>query len=227
MKVDKSLLPFLVISILELAGRLNQMEELLIYSKPLLMPALIFYVYQSCPAYLLKKFLIAALAFSFLGDVFLMFDNDANLFLFGLGSFLFAHLIYAFIFFNATEQLERKFKVQWQDVVFAIYGLFVFSIIKDGLGDMYIPALIYTVVICLMGITARKRWKKVNTRSFWLVMTGASLFIISDSLLAINKFYQAFELSDFLVMLTYLGAQLLIAKGLIVFLQKIPQEAGS
>ena len=191
------------------------------------MPALIFHVYQASPEYLLKKFLLAALAMSFLGDVFLMFDGSGSSFLLGLGSFLIAHLFYAFIFFNATEHLERKFKLQWQDFLFVIYGLVIFTTIKDGLGSMYIPALVYTVVICLMGVTARKRWKKVNGESFWLVMIGAALFMVSDSLLAINKFYKAFDTADFLVMLTYLAAQLLIARGLIIFLQKIPQEAGS
>jgi hypothetical protein len=37
--------------------------------------------------------------------------------------------------------------------------------------------------------------------------------VISDSVLAINKFYEAFEPAGFIIMLTYGSAQLLIVEG--------------
>ena len=45
------------------------------------------------------------------------------------------------------------------------------------------------------------------------MMTGALLFVISDSLLAINKFYQPFSIADNLIMLTYGFAQFYIVTG--------------
>ncbi|OEJ99650.1 lysoplasmalogenase [Roseivirga misakiensis] len=227
MKVDKSLFPFLVISIIDLAGRLNNMDELTQISKSLLMPSLLFFVYRTCPSSLLKQFLMMALGLSFIGDVLLLFGNQGNYFTLGLGCFLVAHLVYTFIFFNANDATERKMKLQWQDGVFVLYGLIIFSIIKDGLGTLYIPTLLYIVVICLMIMTARKRWKKTSSESFWLVMSGATLFVISDTLLALDKFYMSFQAADFLIMLTYISAQALIALGLIAFIQKIRPEAGS
>ena len=47
------------------------------------------------------------------------------------------------------------------------------------------------------------------------MMTGALLFVISDSVLAINKFYQSFELAGIVIMLTYGFAQLFIIEGAI------------
>jgi uncharacterized membrane protein YhhN len=46
----------------------------------------------------------------------------------------------------------------------------------------------------------------------WM-MLGALLFVISDSILAINKFYQPFEAAGVLIMLTYGLAQFFIVEG--------------
>jgi uncharacterized membrane protein YhhN len=45
------------------------------------------------------------------------------------------------------------------------------------------------------------------------MMTGALLFVVSDSTLAINKFYQSFEIAGVVIMLTYGLAQLFIVEG--------------
>ena len=45
------------------------------------------------------------------------------------------------------------------------------------------------------------------------MMTGALLFVISDSSLAINKFYIPFEYAGIIIMLTYALAQLFIIEG--------------
>ena len=47
------------------------------------------------------------------------------------------------------------------------------------------------------------------------VFFGAIAFVISDSILAINKFYAPFEKSSFFIMLTYLVAQYLIVVGIL------------
>jgi uncharacterized membrane protein YhhN len=52
------------------------------------------------------------------------------------------------------------------------------------------------------------------------MMLGAVLFVVSDSLLAINKFYSSFELAGVLIMLTYGMAQLLIVTGAINYIRK-------
>jgi len=51
------------------------------------------------------------------------------------------------------------------------------------------------------------------------MMTGAGLFVISDSVLAINKFYQPFEAAGILIMLTYGLAQFFIIKGAIKYIR--------
>lgn len=228
MKLDKSVFPFIIIGILDLTARLNHMNELVGITKPLLMPALIFYFIQSAPKTPLNKFVFAALFFSFLGDTLLMLvPRSETFFLAGLVSFLVAHLVYIIINMNAVSTEDRSIKPQWPDLIFVLYGFAIFSVINENLGDMYIPALIYTVIVCMMAVTARKRWGKTDNQSFWLVMVGATLFLVSDSILAYSKFNENFASADFLIMFTYILAQFLIVQGLIVFIQKIRPEAGS
>ena len=46
-----------------------------------------------------------------------------------------------------------------------------------------------------------------------MMFTGAALFMTSDSLLALNKFYSPIGMGGFLIMLTYCSAQYLIVEG--------------
>lgn len=225
MSALKFILPFFVIASLELLGHLLGVEEINRVTKPLLMPALIFYFVKRVPVTPLNRFIILALFLSFLGDTLLMLvPRSEYFFIAGLGSFLIAHIVYIIINMNAISHGDRGLKPQWQDLIFVAFGLGVFSLINNDLGSMYAPVLIYTVVICLMAVTARQRWKKVDDYSFKLVMIGSVLFLISDSLLALDKFYKPFGSADFLVMLTYIAAQFLIVQGLIGFIEKATTE---
>jgi len=228
MSLPKTLLPYFLFGLLNLIGCVAEIELLRTISKPLLMPALAFFFYKEAPASPLNRHVMAALLFSWLGDTLLMFVSEADIFfMLGLSSFLLAHLVYIIINMSAVTEAGSGFKPQWQDLPFLLYGFLIFGMLKDNLGDMYFPALAYAVVICIMALTARKRWKRSDNQSFWLVMSGALVFMVSDSLLALNRFLDPIPQSDLLIMTTYIVAQFLIIKGLIAFLQKIPHEAGS
>jgi uncharacterized membrane protein YhhN len=62
---------------------------------------------------------------------------------------------------------------------------------------------------------AINRIDKVKKKSFWLVLAGAILFVISDSAIAINKFSYHFEYSGIVIMSAYIVAQYLIVTGYI------------
>ncbi len=81
------------------------------------------------------------------------------------------------------------------------------------LGALKLPVRIYGIVISFMLMLAMHMLFIKNKIAGKWMMAGALLFIISDSALAINKFYQAFELADILVILTYGLAQLFIVEG--------------
>lgn len=227
MTFSKKLLPFIIIGLIHLISILFSLEILVMISKPLLMPTLLLYFIGSTPNTPLHKFINAALICTFLGDTLLMFEDSSSLFfVFGLVSFLLAQIIYIIINLNALDQ-PSQLKLQWQDAIFVVIGLFIFSLIKENLGSLYLPVVVYTVVICLMAMSARKRWKKVDQENFWLVFIGAMLFMLSDALIAINKFNGSFPFSRFSIMITYLAAQLMIIEGYKRFILNLGKKPAS
>ena len=61
-----------------------------------------------------------------------------------------------------------------------------------------------------MGWQAAELWWSVRDTAALLAMLGAILFLVSDSILALDKFRSPLPLRDLLVMSTYYAAQLLI-----------------
>jgi len=56
---------------------------------------------------------------------------------------------------------------------------------------------------------------KVNKKAAVHYLLGAAAFVLSDTLLAVNKFYQPFEYAGIFIMLTYCAAQYFIIRGYI------------
>lgn len=80
---------------------------------------------------------------------------------------------------------------------------------------MKIPVAAYAFVISamlLMSIKAYFEWKK--PANLW-VLIGAALFVVSDTVLAINKFYTPVPMGSLFIMSTYLGAQFFIVKSIL------------
>jgi uncharacterized membrane protein YhhN len=154
--------------------------------------------------------MLAALLFSCFGDTFLMFQRqNPNFFLLGLGSFLVAQVIYTIIF-------QKENKVQYlKRLPFLLYTVVLLNILISKIpADFKIPILVYSLAITLMGIKAMER--QTNTKSYQFVLIGAISFIISDSLIAINKFAFAIPFPDILIMATYILAQYLIVEGVLL-----------
>ena len=91
----------------------------------------------------------------------------------------------------------------------------LFYFLKDGLGVMLLPVVIYMLVILSMSTSAYLRKDKANILSYGLVFLGAIFFMISDSILALNKFYETIQLANILIMTTYALAQYLIVLGIL------------
>jgi uncharacterized membrane protein YhhN len=161
----------------------------------------------------LKKWIIAALLFSWLGDVLLMLQDDNSLFfLLGLSAFLLAHIFY--ILFFHFIRIKEDVKSRWYLLlIVVVYYILLIALLSPWLGDMKLPVRIYGIVISFMFMLAMHMLFIKNKNAGRWLMLGALLFVISDSVLAINKFYQSFEMSGIAIMLTYGPAQLFITEG--------------
>lgn len=156
---------------------------------------------------------MAALVFSWLGDVFLMFNE--SFFIPGLVAFLIAHLAYLFLF-SKIKPSEALMKKSFGMAIFLTIIFFVsfYRIILTETGGLFIPVLIYAVVIITMWLVAAHRSLRNPRSNYWLI-SGALLFVVSDSLLGYNKFVQSLPILHILIMLTYGLAQLSLFKGIL------------
>jgi uncharacterized membrane protein YhhN len=166
----------------------------------------------------LKKWITAALCFSWLGDVLLLFqENDQLYFMLGLASFLIAHIFYI-VFFHYVRVREKVKGNPWLMVIVVIYYAALITILSPYLEGMKWPVRVYGIVISFMFMLAMHMLFIKNKNEGRWMMVGALLFVISDSVLAINKFYKPFGEAGITVMLTYGLAQLFIVYGAIKYI---------
>ena len=151
-----------------------------------------------------KYMIIAGLVFSMAGDVFLMLPSDR--FVAGLVAFLVAHLFYIVAFMSDISTL-----IWWPLIPIVTYGIVIYIILAPYLGKLKPPVIIYIVVILVMAWLAWERWSQTSQSGAFLAYVGAILFVISDTILAINRFRGAFKPARFLNLITYFAAQCLIA----------------
>jgi len=204
-------IPYAISATAVLTGLLFDLQFLYILAKPLLMMTLLFYFVSATTTYPRWRFYVmAAVVFSWAGDVFLI---SSDWFVAGLVSFLIAHVFYI-IAYQKTGAATGELKPL--DIIkFVLYGVILIWVIYPGLGDLLVPVLIYALVLLGMGVWAHKRRGATPASSFKLVAAGAILFALSDGLIAVNKF--AFEIPQerILIMSIYMAAQYLIVQGLI------------
>jgi len=160
--------------------------------------------------------IFAGLLFSWSGDVILEFSQkNSNLFILGLISFLLAHIMYLTVFFKTPGKNVIFGNRIYLLIPVLLYGAGLVYYLYDDLAEMRLPVILYAIVILTMLGGAINRIKKVNRTSYWLVLTGVILFVISDSAIAVNKFSHEFVSSGIVIMATYVIAQLLIVVGYI------------
>ncbi|MCY7310369.1 MAG: lysoplasmalogenase [Chitinophagaceae bacterium] len=221
MKQKHWILLFAVILIGDIIGIQLNNNPVQSFLKPLIITTLIGYFDSQFNSITkgLAKWVLFALLFSLLGDVLLMFqEKNSIFFLLGLSAFLIAHIFYIIFFHNVRVKENIKGK-PWLLVVAVIYYAALINLLSPYLADMKIPVLIYGVVISFMFMLAMHMLFIKNKPAGQWMMVGALLFVLSDSILAINKFYQPFEAAGVLIMLTYGLAQLFIVEGAIRYLR--------
>jgi alkenylglycerophosphocholine/alkenylglycerophosphoethanolamine hydrolase len=143
-----------------------------------------------------------ALVFSAIGDVMLGLHRE-DFFIFGLLSFLVAHLFYTGLFArNFRRPLRTDVEQKMIIVCLLTFSAAMTMWLWSGLGAMKIPALIYLCAITLMCLAATLMDLSKRT-----VLIGAILFLLSDSLIAANKFKTPIPLSSYAIWLTYYAGQ--------------------
>ncbi len=220
---DRLLFLYLLVGLGDLIALLFEIQWLEWTCKPGLMITLGLYYLSSIDrlSEYFSKLVIGAIFFSLLGDVALMLQGfNENFFMAGLGAFMVAHVGYILAYRQHRTGAEERSLFGIQKFRFSLpivlAGTGLITILYPHLGDLRIPVIIYALVLIIMVLQALFRYGRTNGISFWFVFVGALLFMLSDSLIAINKFLQGFDLAGLLIMATYMAAQLLIIRGLVL-----------
>jgi len=213
-------LAFVVIVAIELTGRYVDNIHLEYLVKPLIMiwMGVFFFLFRKKKSFTVP--VLVAFFFSWLGDIFLMFSAKDELFFFaGVGGFFLAQLTYIYIFTHFREHagkglIQRK---PFLILFFLVYVSGIYVLLLPGLEGLMKPIiLLYALSLMGMSLMALNRKGRVGLVSYRLVFSGSILFLISDSMIALNKFFVEFTLAGFWIMITYIAAQYLIMRGLIL-----------
>ena len=187
-------------------------------SKPLLMPLLAVYFILGAYQINIAWLIFIALLCGWGGDIFLMLENK---FMQGMSAFLFGHIFYIIAFFLLVNNI-LAFPI-WGFIFFVPVIIILFLTypkFKKYLGDLRIPVHIYLIAILLMHISAILLLAKLSilNPSFLFIWLGSLLFILSDSLIALDKFNENLKVPNVavMIMITYIIGQFLIAQGILL-----------
>ncbi|MDD2051725.1 lysoplasmalogenase [Pseudomonas putida] len=145
-----------------------------------------------------RRWIVLGLLFSLLGDILLAWPGD--LFVFGLGAFLVAHLAYLKAYLSDCRRLALLPLL----LALATGAVLLAVLISKGLGDLLVPVVVYALAISAMLWRALARLGSgVAPRSAWLAAGGALVFVFSDSLIGIDRFVVKFAAAPYLINLAY------------------------
>lgn len=203
-----------------LLGLHLDLKWLTLLSKPVPVLCLLLWL-RAAPAGAYRRWIAIGLGLSLLGDLLLEWPTD--LFVFGLGAFLLAHLAYLAAYLGDTRRLAP---LDLLIAATAAGGMF-FVLSRAGLGPLLTPVALYSLAIGAMLWRALARVGVVAPRSAWLAAGGAALFVLSDSLIGINRFVAPFDGARYAIILSYWLGQLGIAASALALLARPAQAEGA
>ncbi|MFN4079538.1 MAG: lysoplasmalogenase [Saprospiraceae bacterium] len=212
------LLLFVVAAGVCLSGEWANYAPAVWFSKPLLMPALLLWIWSQVPERSGPfRALLWSLTFATAGDVLLMFagrgaKGGAGWFEAGIGAFLLAQCAYIAAFRQmAAGRIAVWRRSPWLTILLTVYVFALMCLILPAAAAaLRGPVLVYGFSLygaALMALNLR------GANGAETIFAGMTLFVISDSLIAINRFVQPLPAAGVWIMATYIVGQFLIVKG--------------
>jgi len=199
-----------------------------IVTKPMPMILIIFATFVFIKTYgrnLFRLLIASGLLLSLIADIFLLFEGE-EFFLAGLGVFFLAHVMYTIAFSISQYESGPPVPMKYMRAVYFIAGLVIVPAvitrkIMESSSSMVLYAVIsYSCMISILGWRAAARigYSSETLSSQILAFVGSLFFIISDTLLAFNRFYCPIPYEKIFVLTTYWFAQTLF----VISLQREP-----
>ena len=214
-------LPVSILGLYVLVGLIHEIsalrfwEKLRLFTKAALMPVLlIFYIFSSVnfnPVTKIGIMAVIAIAFSWIGDIFLIRKDEPKFFRLGLVAFLISHVFY-FVTLVLMIQSPPRMVALIISIIIALGAEILLPIIIKPSKAMRIPVIVYGIVLLSMSVCAFQYMLLNLTVASVLLFTGSVIFIFSDSLMTYFAFGKKPKYFNAITMLPYI-----IAQGLIVF----------
>ena len=167
-----------------------------------------------------RSLIVVGLLLSTLGDVFLMLPFDG--FVFGLGSFLLAHIAYLI----ALRKRGGWWRVRWPLLAYAVVASLVFARLWPGLpGELKLPVIVYVIALAGMAAQAASVWREHPGDATRVAAVGGAFFVVSDALLAVDRFSAPIPMASVWVLATYWIAQWCIASSVSAREQRLPDRS--
>jgi uncharacterized membrane protein YhhN len=171
----------------------------------------------------IDKIVIQLAVFGFLlswvGDLLMMFAAEFAFFVLGIASFLVAQVFYTFLFIRTINLSGKKpflKKKPYWTIPYIAFGLIMYILLFNQLDTVLrIAIFVYILAILTMSSMALNRYGNGHPISFSFVFAGSLLFVLSDSMIAINRFLVVIPYEGIFIMATYISAQYLIMRGLL------------
>ena len=209
-KITIATVLFFIVVIADTYAVITQNKTMEMIFKPLLMFTLALVYLISTKK--INKWLIFGLFFSFLGDVFLL--DQENYFVFGVASFLVTHVFYIKVIFDFLK-VKSFVKIFLSMLPFLTLYLTTVSAVYGNLKEMLIPVVEYGLVVCVFGGVTFFYYQQTKIKSSLFLLISAVLLAFSDSFLIFNLYYSYSKLLDFFVILLYVFPQYMVVRGVL------------
>jgi len=154
---------------------------------------------------------VLGLFFGWLGDIFLIKISVLRFFRLGLAGFFLGHIFYIIAMSEFILPINIT-ALAVSVLTAAVLGILIFKLIRPT-KEMKIPVIAYEAIILAMAISAFQLFLAQGSLFGGFVLAGSVCFVTSDTILAFNTFRKKTKIRIFLVMLTYIAAQLCITLG--------------
>jgi uncharacterized membrane protein YhhN len=210
---------FIVDSILHLIGCITGNKKLCTITKPLLMPLLaataaVILIPELPASGFTLIFTMLALACGTAGDILLLYTGK-KYFILGALCFFAGHIFWIVQYAPAFSTLSLAALFIGAACSAAYLAAVYFIIVKpaDVMGAGF---LVYGAALCMLVFTGAAAVNAYHTTVSELFLSGALLFLASDSMLGYTVMKKKFPLSEFLIMATYIAAQALLTAGVVL-----------
>lgn len=157
-------------------------------------------------SYSYSLWIAIGLLFSSVGDVFLLWPS--LYFIHGLAAFLLTHLAYLIAF---TRDARFPARV-WIWILYLAIAATLYALLYPNLPvPLKLPVALYSALLSSMAAQAMGRFLVVKTKPAQSAAIGAVFFMLSDFLLAFDRFHTLILLAPVRILIPYYLGQWLIA----------------